>query len=218
MDVHSLSSVEKASLLGKHFRDVSEWLGAPPGLIAGLLDGDDWSLVIKATALTEAALDAAIVAELGREEVADSISFIPLDNYRYGKSTLAMKLGVIDKNDMLAISQLADLRNRCAHGARRISLRFADLSSEELAKLFTGLWKSSKRRQGAKPATIVAEMINPDDVGFAILFRLAAVWAKCFIASNEASRERTKVEKELAAFRRLAYGDTATDRPDDPHT
>lgn len=61
-------------------------IGIASGFFERLLqDGDDWSFVIKLHALAEAALTHLLTAAVGREELSDLFSSLPMADSRRGK-------------------------------------------------------------------------------------------------------------------------------------
>lgn len=181
----------------EHFREIEEWLGAHPFLIEDIALGDDWSLVVRATAVTEAVLDAAIVAVLGRPELREEISHIPLAAVKYGKSRFARQVRAISDEDSRVIQALAELRNDLAHGVRALGFTFGALTRQEAVRLF---------RVMRAPSPLRLEEWGEDwqsDLGLMLLLRLGMVWMHCLVSARQAEllHEKTAdLREEVALF------------------
>lgn len=98
-------------------RSLEQDLGLPPGFIDALGDEDDWSFIIKAQALVEAALAHAVAVTLGRPELDQMIA----DMSPSWKLDYAHALALVDGREKACISAVFGLRNRLVHDIRNVS-------------------------------------------------------------------------------------------------
>lgn len=99
-------------------------LGLPEGFYHNLLHEDDWSFVIKLSALFEAAATHALTARLGYPKLLDSFSYLDHANTKYGKIKLLKELEVISPEQAKFLTKLAELRNAFAHNISNVSMTF----------------------------------------------------------------------------------------------
>ena len=90
-------------------------LGLPIEFYNNLLSEDDWSFVIKLSALFEAASAQALAAKLKHSEIEGALSYIEQVHPRYGKITLMLQLNIINKERQLFLTKIAELRNKIVH-------------------------------------------------------------------------------------------------------
>jgi hypothetical protein len=99
-------------------------LGLPKGFYQKLLNEDDWSFVIKLSALFEAAATHALTARLGYPQLEGALSCLDHAHTKYGKVKLLKELGVISVEQANCLAKLAELRNRFAHDVSNVSMTF----------------------------------------------------------------------------------------------
>lgn len=109
-------------------QNVCKRLGLDPDFIHSLMDEDDWSFVIKANALLEAALTHALVKKLGGVEKLQSLVEMLGQSRRIG---LAVELGLLGKDERRFVEKLNKLRNTVVHDVTNVDL--------DLVKYFKGL-------------------------------------------------------------------------------
>lgn len=115
------------------FKIVSEFelrLSISNGFYTKLLTEDDWSFIIKLSALFEAACTHTLVAKLRTPELEESLSYLEQANSKYGKIKLLKNLGSIYPDQANFLEKLASLRNRFAHDISNVSLTFAQLVAQ----------------------------------------------------------------------------------------
>jgi hypothetical protein len=104
--------------------DATDWLEKeltlPKGFIAGLVQEDDWSFVIKAHALVEAALTNQLSASVD-ERLTSVFEQLELSDSRKGKIAFSKALGLLDSNQRKFIRFLSELRNELVHDVRRVA-------------------------------------------------------------------------------------------------
>lgn len=109
------------------FNDISEFeklLALPSGFYEKLLEEDDWSFVVKLSALFEAASTHILVKRLGTPELADSFAELDYANSKFGKVTLLKKLDAIANEQSKALLALATLRNKLVHNVASVGFSF----------------------------------------------------------------------------------------------
>lgn len=112
-------------------------LGLPPDFFDKLLAEDDWSFVIKANALVEAACSDALAARFHAPELAESLATLDLGHRKHGKVALLRALGAIEKEQAAFLQVLYELRNKLAHNIAQTSFTFgshlADMEPKDRA-------------------------------------------------------------------------------------
>ena len=108
----------------------AERLGLPRDFYAKLLDEDDWSFVIKANALVEAACSDALAARLHAPELATCLATLDLGHNKHGKVALLRALGAIVKEQATFLQVLYELRNKLAHNISQVSFTFESYLAE----------------------------------------------------------------------------------------
>lgn len=107
--------------ISKEVSDLEVLLGLPGGFYSALLKEDDWSFVIKLSALFEAASGQALSAKLQHSEIETELSYLDQANPKYGKVTLMLKLNIITKEQSKFLTELAELRNKLVHNVSEVS-------------------------------------------------------------------------------------------------
>jgi hypothetical protein len=105
-------------VISKEQGDFEESVGLPRGFAGGLAQGDDWSFIIKLSALIDAALTWALAARFNADPVLeDHLARLNVGGPT-GKLELAKDAGLIDKQIAKFIDKLQQLRNKNAHDIR----------------------------------------------------------------------------------------------------
>lgn len=105
-------------------KEVSEFegvLGLPQRFYDNLLNEDDWSFVIKLSALFEAASGQALSARLQHPEIESELSYLEQGNPKCGKVTFMLKLKIINKQQSVFLIKLAELRNKLVHNISEVN-------------------------------------------------------------------------------------------------
>lgn len=126
-------------------------LGIASGFLYGLLNEDDWSLVIKAHALIEAALTHVTVAALRQEEMREVIGHLSVGDSRIGKITVAARLGLIDSPREKFFRTLGALRNKFVHDVRNVGLRVEVYAKGLPESAQADLWRSIAKGYSSAP-------------------------------------------------------------------
>lgn len=108
------------------FKDVKAFesrLGLPNGFYDHLLKEDDWSFVIKISALFEAASTHLLSIKFRAPEESE-LAFLEQANPRNGKIVLLKKMEAIYPNQAAFLTKLANLRNELAHKIENVGFNF----------------------------------------------------------------------------------------------
>ena len=105
--------------------DLERRLKLPKGFYSDLLNNDDWSFVIKLSALFEATCTHVLVARLQVPDLLDEITHIEYANLKYGKIKILKKLGVLSANQYEYLMALATLRNKIVHSIENTAFSFS---------------------------------------------------------------------------------------------
>jgi DNA-binding MltR family transcriptional regulator len=97
-------------------------LGLEQGFFESLDSDDehDWSFVIKAHALMEAAVSHLLTEASKRPELADIFSLLDMSNKATGKVAFVKALGLLDEKERRFVSAFSELRNRLVHDVRNV--------------------------------------------------------------------------------------------------
>jgi len=103
-------------------------IGVAESFFNGLLkSSDDWTFVIKAHALLEAALTHFLVLELERQELTEIFANIEMSNARTGKVAFAKELGLLDKVGRRFVRKFSELRNHLVHDVHNTTFSFKSI-------------------------------------------------------------------------------------------
>ena len=81
-------------------------------------DENDWSFVIKAHALAEAAVSHLLTEAVKRPELSDLFSRLDMSNKTTGKAAFVKALGLLGEEERRFVSAFSELRNRLVHDVR----------------------------------------------------------------------------------------------------
>lgn len=115
------------------FKDIEEFesrLNLPSGFYSKLLEEDDWSFVIKISALFEAACTHILAVRLRAPEIETALAHLEQGNTRYGKIVLLKKLNAITSEQSSILSALAKLRNELAHNIANVGFTFTSYTKD----------------------------------------------------------------------------------------
>jgi hypothetical protein len=122
--------------ISKEVSDLENILGLPNGFYNSLLAEDDWSFVIKLSALFEAASGQALAAKLQHSEIESELSYLE----QAKKITLILKLNIITKEQSKFLIELASLRNTLVHNISNVTFNW---------KTFTSAFDKNKKKSFA---------------------------------------------------------------------
>jgi hypothetical protein len=102
-----------------------------------LLTEDDWSYIVKAHTLAEAAITHAIVKHIGKDGVQDFVAELPMSR----RLKLAESLSLLSRECVNGTRQLSTLRNLLAHDVSQVSFTFDSyLQDEDRRNSFFGIY------------------------------------------------------------------------------
>ncbi len=137
-DDANLNSPEASSLspeqLEELWCDIQKWSRQTLGLddLSAEFIGDDWTLIVRLHAMIEAGLNAALVRQFEKPELADIIAKLDTSNMVVGKVVFAKALGILEKGSCAFIQKLSELRNFCVHDIRNFKLDLDKHVSENM--------------------------------------------------------------------------------------
>ncbi len=114
------------ALLQESLATVKDWIHGHLSFVTELLQGDDWSFVIKTQALLEACITEAVLVRLGDNRIKKTVENLPLVGDEASKLQFAKDLGLLDGAQRRFIKRMAALRNRLAHRVEYVSFKFPD--------------------------------------------------------------------------------------------
>jgi hypothetical protein len=103
-------------------RQLEVELSLSSGFLEALKDEDDWSFVIKAHALIEAAVTHALVVRTGLENSAEFFSYLELSASETGKLALAKSIDLLDEDERRFVRALSELRNKFVHDVKNVQM------------------------------------------------------------------------------------------------
>ena len=114
-------------------------LGLPKDFYEQLLREDDWSFVIKLSALFEGACTHVLTTRLHAPNLVDAFAHLDLLNSKVGKVALLRELDAVTPEQASIIRHVGELRNMLAHNVRNVRFSFtehvANLDRNQLDKL-----------------------------------------------------------------------------------
>ncbi len=111
--------------ISKELSDLESHLGLPSGFYNVLLAEDDWSFVIKLSALFEAASGQALGAKLQHPEIEIELAYLEQSQ----KINLITKLDIITKEQSTFLIKLSELRNKLVHNISEVTFDFGAYTS-----------------------------------------------------------------------------------------
>src|SRR6266516_2976014 len=97
------------------------------GFLVGLwFNESDWSFVIKAHALLEAATTQLLANHLGAPGLTDTLACLPQSDPRSGRLAFLRALELLDEGELRFIQKFSELRNKLAHNVHNTRFTFVD--------------------------------------------------------------------------------------------
>ncbi len=110
----------------KDIAQLEKNIGLSSGYYSRLLPEDDWSFVIKLSALFEAVATEALSIKFGNSKITESVSYLEYANPKSGKIVFLEKLEVINKEQFTFLKKLAELRNQLVHTISSTNFSFTE--------------------------------------------------------------------------------------------
>lgn len=101
--------------MDKEIMQLEKNIGLTTGYYSKLLAEDDWSFIIKISALFEAVATEALSVKFGNRKINETVSYLEYANQKSGKIVFLEKLNVITKEQFNFLKKLAELRNKLVH-------------------------------------------------------------------------------------------------------
>ena len=179
--------------------EFEERLGLPQGFYAHFLKEDDWSFVIKISALVEAACTHILSYKFRHPELEDNFSYLEQGNRKVGRVALLKKAGALYEDQAKILYSLAELRNSLAHNIKNTNFNF----NEYVKKLD----KNQKNKfvnefgNGVKDEILIGDVVV-QRVTFVLENPKLAIWLTCheIIACLYIEIEKTDLAAKLGSF------------------
>jgi|TARA_B110000238_G_C15897836_1_gene340610 hypothetical protein len=101
-------------------------LGLDESFIDDLYKQDDWSFIIKLSALVEATCTHAISVLFGYPQLEGCFTYLDQSNPKVGRVKLLKEMGVIFDNQAKILKALAELRNTVSHDVKNVNFKFSE--------------------------------------------------------------------------------------------
>ena len=178
-------------------------LGLAQGFYNDLLNEDDWSFVIKISALIEAACTHILSYKVRYPDLEDNFTYLEQGNKKVGRVALLKKIGALYENQTKALYALAELRNSLAHDVRNTNFRFdehmASLDANQKRNFIAHFGQSLREEIDINGTIVRREQ-------FVIENPKLGIWFTCheIIACLYIEIELTDADTKLASFGGLA--------------
>lgn len=173
-------------------RQIEEQFELGSGFLARLRDEDDWSLVIKAHALVEAAVSQLLTHHVGDQRLTKVFDKLPLSDPQTGRLAFLKALNLLPEGPRRFLQNFSTLRNRLVHNVHNVRFRFVD----DLATMDTNQrrafadWVCWYAEPKARPAALE----NPR----AHLFLAAMLFVSVSLyATNQAKYRHERIDRAL---------------------
>ncbi len=163
------------------FQRIASKVGAQQGFIDNLKHEKDWGFVIKMCIFVEALCTDVIVKTIGKTELMDYLSKLPLDG-RSGKISIMENLRLANRETFKFVQGLGVIRNRYAH-----RIQYADVS---LADFIAGMTSGNRQQLLSNFMHIVNSVddkipgLKGDPIYYRIIIESGFIYAVHDIASS----------------------------------
>lgn len=174
-------------------RQIEEQYELGSGFLVRLRDEDDWSFVIKAHALVEAAVSQLLTHHIGDVRLARLFDKLPLSDSETGRLAFLKALGLLTDGQRGFLQKFSELRNQLVHNVHNVRFRFVD----HLATMDSNQRKSFAAWASyyGQPSAHAVALDEPRPTLFlAILFFVAA----CLQSTNEAKYKQDRIDRALS--------------------
>ena len=191
-----------SSEIREKVNEFEDRLGLPKGFYTHLLNEDDWSFVIKISALIEAACTHVLSYKFRYPELEDNFSYLEQGNRKVGRIVLLTKSNALYEDQAKVLFSLAELRNTLTHNIKNTNFNFD--------KYIENLDKNQKNKFVSEFATGVNDEIVINEVVvkkaiFVLENPKLAIWLTCheIIACLYIEIEKTHIATKLIDFGEL---------------
>lgn len=188
-----------SSEIQKKVDEFEERLGLPRGFYTQLLNEDDWSFIIKISALIEAACTHILSYKFRHPELEDSFSFLEQGNRKTGRVALLKRTDALYDDQAKVLYSLAELRNSLAHNVKNTNFKFDEYVNE--------LDKNQKEKfvndfgSGVKDEIVIGDVVVKKAT-FVLENPKLAIWLTCheIIACLYIEIEKTDLVTKLGSL------------------
>jgi hypothetical protein len=179
--------------------EFEERLGLPRGFYTHLLEEDDWSFVIKISALIEASCTHILSYIFRHPGLEDNFSYLEQGNRKVGRVALLKKSGALYDNQAKVLFSLAELRNSLAHNIKNTTFNFDEyidkLDKNQKNKFVT------EYGSGAKDEIVINEIVVKKTT-FVLENPKLSIWLTCheIIACLYLEIEKTDIATKLGSL------------------
>jgi DNA-binding MltR family transcriptional regulator len=132
--------IETATEFLDRFRKHKEKIGISDDYLFKLSREDDWSFIIKTSAILESATADVLTKVLGFPNLEDCISKLKHTNERSGRLTFLEKLSIINDEELKLIIKISKIRDDLAHKPEEINFTF-ERYFKKMNKINKNNWK-----------------------------------------------------------------------------
>ena len=185
----------------KFIKELETELNLPKKFFICLLRNDDWSFIIKIHTLIDVAITKAVIETLGKPEIEDSIERLNLNT----KLGFAKKLNLLEKDSLLFVQKLSEMRNQFAHNISDVGVEILEFLNSSKKEKRDGFLKAFRWGNTKAEEIIVKEedrtlqnLLKILAFNFADELPKIAIWTGSLLVLRETHHKITmsKFEKE----------------------
>jgi hypothetical protein len=201
------------SVLFQVWAKVETAFGLPAGFLGNLAREEDWSFVIKAHALVEAAVSHLIAANIGDVRLAPVFQRLELSNDDTGKLAFAKGLDLLDPQERRFVRTLSQLRNLLVHNVGNVTFSFpkyfAALDTNQRRALLESALYFVKEPSALERWRATAQR----DIKFALWGAVAFLVGNCVLNATLAEKEHASRALQLESVKDMSDTFEATEKP-----
>ena len=176
-------------------------IGLSNGFLEALRDEADWSFVIKAHALIEAAVTHALVEKTGFDKAQEFFSYLELSSDKTGKLALAASIDLLNKDERRFVRALSELRNKFVHDVKNVQMTLmnyvASVSKDKRRELAISFCTNAFQHTPTEQQALDQLNAHPKDaIWSSTVFILFVLQMKVHIARAE--RESIEHQRAIA--------------------
>lgn len=175
-------------------------IGIPNGYLYGIEKEDDWSFIIKASAIMEAVITHLLIAHFNDVKLNENISFMNMGG-KTGKISFAESLKIGSKENLKFIGKLTELRNKLVHNISNINFKLEDyvndMSKQQLNE-FTN-WMSMGEKEDVRVGKRKIPRIKfiKDNPKVSLFLNLIIVLESLSLTNDLLKSKKTLQEKQI---------------------
>ncbi|MCM2538690.1 hypothetical protein [Burkholderia glumae] len=205
-----ISRKDAGELIFQHRQDAIADVRGEADFLLALLDGDDWSLVIKSHALIESLVTELIVSKIDQPTMKSFIERLPLSDNEIGKIRIAKDYGILSAGQRSFLKNFSELRNRLVHRVENINFKFLEYvanldknQKKSWQEAYT--WFEREGDEGKESVWSAAAIDNPRWAVFMSVF-MFVIFNRLSISEFDGVRKLELASKET--MKRLFGGDS----------